>query len=104
MTAFEIDLPAIRAAAVQLGAAATAVGDGARVLAQLHLEHDQVGDPDGAVVAHAVGRYAERAARRLDQSGGKLRSHSVHVRAACSAYRQTDQATAARLRDLYRLR
>jgi len=100
MSAFEIDLPTVRAAAVQLGAAATAIRDGAAVLARLHLVPGQVGDPDGAVLAQAVQRYAERAARRLDHNGAELRSHSVHVRAACAAYSQTDQATAARLRDL----
>lgn len=97
MTAFEIELPVVRTAAVQLGAAATAVGDAAQTLAQLQVSPDQVGAPDGAVLAEAVQRYAARASRRLAGTGDELRTNSMSVRTACTSYSQADEANAARL-------
>lgn len=97
MTVFEIELPVARTAAVQLSAAATAVGGAAQTLAQLQVSPEQVGAPDGAVLAEAVQRYAARASRRLAGTGDELRTNSMNVRTACTSYSHADESTAARL-------
>jgi len=98
MSALEIDLPAVRTAAVQIGAAATAVGEGAVALSQLQLRPAEAGMPDGQIVGDAVRRFAERASRRIEESGQLLRAHSAEVRAACAGYGEVEQVFAARLR------
>ena len=98
MSALEIDLPAVRTAAVQIGAAATAVGEGAVALSQLQLRPAEAGMPDGQIVGDAVRRFAERVSRRIEESGQLLRAHSAEVRAACTGYGEVEQVFAARLR------
>ena len=98
MSALEIDLSAVRTAAVQIGTAATTVGEGAVALSQLHLRPAEGGMPDGQIVGDAVRRFAERASRRIEESGHCLRAHSAEVRDACTGYGEVEQAFAARLR------
>jgi len=49
-------------------------------------------------VGDAVRRLAERASRRIEESGHCLRAHSAEVRDACTGYGEVEQAFAARLR------
>ena len=100
MSVLEIELRSVRSAAVQLGAAATVVSDGAATLAQLRLTPEQAGVPDGAVVVAAVQRFAERASRRLAETGSTVRTHSVDMRDACAGYAGVDEDLATRLRTI----